>query len=507
MKVDIVDNAIPAAVGEMDDTTPLTSDMLAHLADRNELWDEESLRQLVSEVLVEREWVDVKGYTRPEFFFDDRERIADEEAGVVLLDWDTGMDGAEALERTLKERPGDGIFIVTGFDTSSRITQEVSQRFSSSMSRIALFRKGEGSCSFLRMVAKFYEMVEAGVILAKRRGKRDHESEKEKPHEGELLRVWYATNRGAATEDPLTFSSKREITLRYGRAYVRVLPRVHIPTGWNPLKRFRLNSNRTTFSHFDPIPKDDFYALINAESRKRDKEEREFLLFIHGFHVSFENAIESVAQIAYDIGFPGQIGAFSWPSLAEQSKNAYMADKEVSLNSVDILGKFLTELAAQKDLSRIHVVAHSMGNFLCLQALDRLVLKGHKFDPPFAQLVLMAADVESDWFLQHTFTSAADRITVYSSSQDWALELAKGYQQVPRLGLIPPVTCADDCDTVDTSMCKTPFQGVGHDYYSESTRLLGDFNLVLQGHPVAKRPAVQKHDAERGHYWTLEPMT
>jgi esterase/lipase superfamily enzyme len=508
MKVDIVDNAIPAAAeGAIDDTKPMSVDTLAYLADRGDLWDEDSLRKLVNEVLVEREWVDVKGYTRPEFFFGDRERIANEEAGVVLLDWDTGMDGAEALDRTLKERPRDGVFIVTGFDTGSRITQEVAQRFSSSISRIALFRKGEGSVSFLRMVAKFYEMVEAGIILAKRRGTRDEANGQDKPREGELLRVWYATNRRPITEDPLTFSSKREASLRYGRAYVRVLPRTHIPSGWNPLRRFRLNSSRTSFSHFDPIPKDDFYALINADSERRDKDAREFLLFIHGFDVSFQNAIESVAQIAYDIRFPGQIGAFSWPSLGEQSKGAYMADKEVALNSVDVLGEFLTELVAQKSLSRIHIVAHSMGNFLCLQALDRLLVKGYGFDSPFAQFVLMAADVETDWFLQHNFSAVADRITVYSSKQDWALELSREYQQVPRLGLIPPMTFVADCDSIDASVCKTPFLGAGHDYYAESTRLLGDFTLVLQGHPVDKRPALQRHDLKEGYYWELQPMT
>jgi esterase/lipase superfamily enzyme len=35
---------------------------------------------------------------------------------------------------------------------------------------------------------------------------------------------------------------------------------------------------------------------------------------VHGFNVSFENALRRTAQIAYDLDFDGAPFLFSWPS-------------------------------------------------------------------------------------------------------------------------------------------------------------------------------------------------
>ena len=38
------------------------------------------------------------------------------------------------------------------------------------------------------------------------------------------------------------------------------------------------------------------------------------LIFVHGFNVSFDNALFRAAQIAYDLNFDGPGVSFSWPS-------------------------------------------------------------------------------------------------------------------------------------------------------------------------------------------------
>ena len=41
------------------------------------------------------------------------------------------------------------------------------------------------------------------------------------------------------------------------------------------------------------------------------------LIFVHGFNVSFDNALFRAAQIAYDLNFDGPVFLFSWPSRGE----------------------------------------------------------------------------------------------------------------------------------------------------------------------------------------------
>jgi esterase/lipase superfamily enzyme len=504
MKVNIVDNAIPAnRIEGIDDTRGMSAEELAKLV-RDAPWDEPDLKNLVEQVVEERDWVDIRGYTNPEFFLADRDRSNSDEGGMVLLDWDTGMDGVTALTETLKERPRDGVFIITGFDLSSRVSEQVAEHFGDSAQRIALFRKGPGSFSFIRMLGKLFEMAEAGSIILGRVG--EAPAAQNALEKAGLSRVWYATNRRPVKQDPLVFGPDRDEQLHYGSAWVRVSSKADIPSDWKIARCFGIGGRRSAFSHADALTKNDFYHFLQA-AVETGRGDSDFLLFVHGFNVPFDAAMESIAQIAFDIHYPGHIGAFSWPSLVEQSKNGYMADKETAVSSVAILSSFLLELAAQPHISRIHVLGHSMGNYLILHALDRIVQRDRGvLNKRIGQLVLIAADVPAGWFKEQAFGTLSDRMTVYSSSTDWALMLAQEYQNELRLGLIPPVTLGKDCDTIDASICKSPFLGGGHDYYTQSTRLLGDYSLVLQGHPVQKRPFLETAKGDGGEYWILKAM-
>lgn len=506
MNVNIIDNAIPAvAVKGLNDAKPLGFEVLQRLLDEVGDWDEPSLKRLVTELLGETDWIDVRGYTNPEFFFADEKRVQEDEGGMVLLDWDTGMDGVTALRETLKTRPNDGVFIITGFDTSSRVSEQVFENFGAFSKRIEICRKGEGeSFSFLRMVGKLYEMVEGGVVVAKHLLKTSQDATP--PKEDGLCRVSYATNRKLSKEDPVQYGNDREAGLDYGFSYARVTPRASIQSNWKIARCFALGKPRSHFVSAERLQRADFFEHLNRLGEV-SADSSEFILFVHGFNVPFVQAVESIAQIAFDIRFPGQVGVFSWPSLGDQSKNGYMTDKETATGSTKALASFILELSSQTKISRIHILAHSMGNFLLLHALDQLLMGGgERLKERLGQVVLVAADVEATWFLERHFASLTDRVTVYCTNNDWALALAQEYQTHGRLGLIPPVTCGKDCDTVDASVCRTPFSGVGHDYYAGSSRLLADLTLVLQGHPIDKRPAVRPLKGEAGSYWALEAV-
>ena len=133
-------------------------------------------------------------------------------------------------------------------------------------------------------------------------------------------------------------------------------------------------------------------------------------------------------------------------------------------------------------VEKIHVVAHSMGNFLVLNALRREPQQTGSL----AELILAAPDVDRDFFKQvlpevrHMFAGA----TLYASSADKALvgsrELARG---IPRAGDVPadgPVLL-DGVDTIDVTAIGDELLGVNHDVFATNRSLIDDIGLLLDG--------------------------
>ena len=93
---------------------------------------------------------------------------------------------------------------------------------------------------------------------------------------------------------------------------------------------------------------------------------RDLLVFIHGFNVSFEDALLRTAQLKYDLNFPGGIILFTWPSRG--SLTSYAADLSSAELSALPLAEFLAAIA-EGPWRRVHVLAHSMGGRVSLGGL------------------------------------------------------------------------------------------------------------------------------------------
>ena len=63
----------------------------------------------------------------------------------------------------------------------------------------------------------------------------------------------------------------------------------------------------------------------------------EALLFVHGFNVTFEDAIRRAAQISYDLAFDGPTVVFSWPSQGGMLPLDYRRDERNAELSADNL--------------------------------------------------------------------------------------------------------------------------------------------------------------------------
>jgi esterase/lipase superfamily enzyme len=148
-------------------------------------------------------------------------------------------------------------------------------------------------------------------------------------------------------------------------------------------------------------------------------------VFVHGYATSFEHALYRTAQLAYDLGDDGHpFGTaflYSWPSGGGVAD--YKHDFDSARLSVDHLTAFIRIVAARTDASHIHLIAHSMGNWPLLAALDRLEL------PPSDRSKLVDVSAISTALLSLAHSEYAERRGLLI---DLALILREGVRPPPK---------------------------------------------------------------------------
>jgi esterase/lipase superfamily enzyme len=153
---------------------------------------------------------------------------------------------------------------------------------------------------------------------------------------------------------------------------------------------------------------------------------KEAFVFVHGFANTFEEAARRTAQIANDLPFEGVPILFSWPSVGSALPLAYTADEATVEWSIPHLRMFLTDLVSESHFTKVHVIAHSMGNRAVTRALHDLWLQGAT-PATFHQIVLSAPDIDAATFedLARDFMPVAERVTLYASANDEAMKASK----------------------------------------------------------------------------------
>ncbi|WP_132033313.1 alpha/beta hydrolase [Aquabacter spiritensis] len=166
---------------------------------------------------------------------------------------------------------------------------------------------------------------------------------------------------------------------------------------------------------------------------------RQALVFIHGYNNRFEDAVFRFAQIVHDAGADVVPVLFTWPSRG--SLLAYGYDRESASYSRDALEKLLTILAKDPDVGEISILAHSMGNWVTLEALRQMAIRNGRVLPKIKTVMLAAPDVDVDIFR----TQLADmgktrpRFAIFVSQDDRALQVSQRvWGSRARLGQIDP---------------------------------------------------------------------
>ena len=180
-------------------------------------------------------------------------------------------------------------------------------------------------------------------------------------------------------------------------------------------------------------------ALTWFSHRLKETPKRRVMVFIHGFNNRFDDAVFRFAQIVHDSGAPVVPILFTWPSRG--SLLAYGYDRESTNYSRDALERLLSYLAADPEVGEITVLAHSMGNWLTVEALRQMAIRNKRIAPKIQNVILAAPDVDVDVFRTQVYDMGSPRpnITVFVSRDDRALSLSRRvWGSTDRLGAIDP---------------------------------------------------------------------
>ena len=151
------------------------------------------------------------------------------------------------------------------------------------------------------------------------------------------------------------------------------------------------------------------------------------LLFVHGFNNRFDDAVYRFAQIVHDAKAEGVPILFAWPSRAEVGLGAYAYDRESANYSRDELEKLIEALEANPSVKEISIVAHSMGNWIALEALRGRSIRAGKIGVKVKNVFLVAPDVDVDVFQKQIgrLGFPRPRVMLFVSQDDRALSLSK----------------------------------------------------------------------------------
>jgi esterase/lipase superfamily enzyme len=261
-----------------------------------------------------------------------------------------------------------------------------------------------------------------------------------------IVPIYVATTRQRSTTDPgEMFSGDRAAEVSYAAIAVSIPPDNVRKVGEVQWPTTLPGDPRTNFMTVsaDYIDKPTFAASIAAAAKQTGR--NKVLVFVHGFNNRFDDAVYRFAQIVHDSKAPVIPVLFTWPSRGEMRLRAYTYDRESANYSRDALESLLSTLAGYPSITEISMLAHSMGNWVALEALrgrsmrggPTVVAKGDKLK----NVMLVAPDVDVDVFrtqIQRMGTTRP-RIALFVSQDDDALSLSKTiWGDVPRLGDINP---------------------------------------------------------------------
>lgn len=254
------------------------------------------------------------------------------------------------------------------------------------------------------------------------------------------------------------YSTERARTLSYTKVNV-VVPPAHVAgeisnglTNPDPAKDFTIASKR------DFTSPDLFHRDVASALNALPRDQREVLVYVHGYNNSFFDGVFRAAQMKHDFDLPGITLHYSWPSAANPL--GYTYDRDSVLFARDGLEHVLRDLRTS-GATRIVLMGHSLGTMLVMETLRQIEIRtpGWSHDA-LGGVVLISPDLDVDLFKTQAarFADFPEPFAIFVSSRDRALRLsARINGDVERLGGLTsvapladyPVTIIDVSDFSD----------------------------------------------------------
>lgn len=232
-------------------------------------------------------------------------------------------------------------------------------------------------------------------------------------------------------------------------------------------------------------------AQLAASTRK------EVFVFLHGFNTTLEDNAALSAQLFHYLGRDGAFVQFEWPSRG--SVWDYTADKSSADASVRTFRQFLSHVVRRTRAERVHLIAHSAGAPIAVLAIQQLRLMDAGRSAAevrsalrLGRVVLVAPDMDLTEFrdaVADGATELPERLTVYVSSRDRALDISAWMASFARLGRpLDALTPAQleflerraNVDVIDVAAAERRLgTWLGHSYFHDDPWVSTDVLLAL----------------------------
>lgn len=261
-------------------------------------------------------------------------------------------------------------------------------------------------------------------------------------------------------------------------------------------------------------------AALQAEVQRRLAlaPTKEVVLYVHGFNETFESAAFTVADLCHFFGRAHVCTFFTWPASSTGNPLiSFTSTTESATYAVGHLKRTIRTLARTPGVEGVHLLAHSRGSALLLNAVRELSIEAIAAgDNPretmqLKHLVLMSPDIDAQVARAQLEIFASDpdmttrwrstdlpkflsgRFTIYASPKDRALLLSKIlFRSRERVGELTPDEISEttkdyfatlgNVDIIVFEGKRTDF--FGHSYFTSNPRVSADLiELIRSGTP------------------------
>ena len=247
-------------------------------------------------------------------------------------------------------------------------------------------------------------------------------------------RIFVATTRAEAEDRKEVFSGSRSPDLNFAHVDMTV-PAAHKIGAIERRKKNQKPDPAKFFVAADVAGYQDEAAFSKALRADIATHEGRALVFIHGYNTAFDGAVYRMTQIVHDAQYSGTPVLFTWASGGKTVD--YVYDNNSATAARDRLEETL-RLVAASGAKRVDIIAHSMGNWVTMEALRQLAITGDRdLDGKLGDVVLASPDIDVDVFKtqMRRYGKPDKPFILFLSGDDRALrvsELIAGNR--PRLG-------------------------------------------------------------------------